>query len=74
MNWRQLLRGDRYNRAEDCLAGFTVEEFQAAARALDNGDQAPADALVDRADEQHERCVAAAVLQFVGIDASEVEA
>lgn len=74
MNWRQLLRrGDRYNRVEDCLRDFTVDEFQAAARALDEGNQAPADALVERVDEEHQQCVAFAVLQFVGLDVSEVE-
>ena len=72
MRWRELLRRPgRYNPAEDCLAGFTTEEFKAAAAAVDRGDQAPADALVARVGDEHGRCVAFAVLQFTGIDTSE---
>lgn len=61
----------RKARNENCLAQFTVAEFQAAAEQLDNGNQGPADDLCARAGAEHGRCAAMAVLRFTRDDNAE---
>jgi hypothetical protein len=54
---------------DDCLSGFTTDEFRQAAERLDQGDDSAAQALVGRAGPGHGRCAAMGVFRFVRVDA-----